>query len=54
MNKNHYTNSGTKINRTFSVNFPSVKLLIKETNSYVLVSGKNVDKAACFKTFMES
>jgi flavin reductase (DIM6/NTAB) family NADH-FMN oxidoreductase RutF len=53
MNKYHYTNGGTKMNRTFSVNFQSAKLLAKETDYCVLVSGKNMDKASCFKTFME-
>jgi flavin reductase (DIM6/NTAB) family NADH-FMN oxidoreductase RutF len=50
MNKNHYTNGGIKMNRTFSVNIPSVKM-VKETDYCGLVSGKNVDKAACFRTF---
>jgi len=54
MNKNHYTNGGIKMNRTFSVNFRSVKLLVKETDYFVLMSGKNVDEAACFEIFMES
>jgi flavin reductase (DIM6/NTAB) family NADH-FMN oxidoreductase RutF len=50
MNKAHYTNSGIKMNGTFSVNLPSAKM-VKETDYCGLVSGKNVDKAACFKTF---
>lgn len=50
MNKAHYTNSGIKKNGTFSVNIPSVKL-VKETDYCGLMSGKSVNKAACFKTF---
>lgn len=40
MNKNHYANGGIKMNRTFSFNFPSVKLLVKETDYCVLMSKK--------------
>lgn len=50
MNKSHYTNAGIKENKTFSVNIPSPKL-VKETDYCGLVSGKNEDKAALFKTF---
>ena len=50
MNKNHYTNQGIKENKTFSVNIPSEKM-VKETDYCGLVSGKNEDKAALFKTF---
>lgn len=50
MNKVHYTNAGIKENGTFSVNIPSVKL-VKETDYCGLVSGKQKDKAVCFKTF---
>jgi flavin reductase (DIM6/NTAB) family NADH-FMN oxidoreductase RutF len=50
MNKNHYTNQGIKENKTFSVNIPSDNM-VKETDYCGLVSGKNKDKAALFKTF---
>jgi flavin reductase (DIM6/NTAB) family NADH-FMN oxidoreductase RutF len=50
MSKMHYTNVGIKENGTFSVNMPSVKM-VKETDYCGLVSGKNLDKAALFKTF---
>ena len=50
MNKNHYTNQGIKENKTFSVNIPSEKT-VKETDYCGLVSGKNKDKTAFFKTF---
>jgi len=48
--KSHYTNSGIKANGTFSVNIPSVKLVI-ETDYCGLVSGKTKDKTNLFKTF---
>ena len=50
MNKTHYTNSGIKANKTFSINIPSTKL-VKETDYCGLVSGKDTDKADLFKTF---
>jgi flavin reductase (DIM6/NTAB) family NADH-FMN oxidoreductase RutF len=50
MNEAYYTNGGIKKNGTFSVNIPSVKM-VKETDYCCLVPGKNVDKAAFFKTF---
>jgi len=50
MNKLHFTNSGIKANKTFSVNIPSTKL-VKETDYCGLVSGKNKNKADMFKTF---
>jgi flavin reductase (DIM6/NTAB) family NADH-FMN oxidoreductase RutF len=50
MNKSHYTNTGIKSNRTFSVNIPSVKM-VKETDNCGLFSGKAKDKSALFKTF---
>jgi flavin reductase (DIM6/NTAB) family NADH-FMN oxidoreductase RutF len=50
MNKLHFTNSGIKANKTFSINIPSTKL-VKETDYCGLVSGKNKNKADMFKTF---
>jgi flavin reductase (DIM6/NTAB) family NADH-FMN oxidoreductase RutF len=50
MNKLHFTNSGIKTNKTFSINIPSTKL-VKETDYCGLVSGKNKNKADMFKTF---
>ncbi len=53
MNKNHYTNQGIKENKTFSVNLPSENL-VKKVDHCGLISGKNDDKAAIFKTFFGS
>jgi flavin reductase (DIM6/NTAB) family NADH-FMN oxidoreductase RutF len=50
MNKLHYTNSGIKVNKTFSVNVPSTKM-VKETDYCGLVSGKVKNKSDMFKTF---
>ena len=50
MNKVHYTNLGIKVNKTFSINIPSTKL-VKETDYCGLVSGKSGNKADLFKTF---
>ncbi len=50
MNKHHYTNAGIKANKTFSINIPSTKM-VKETDYCGLVSGKDRNKAAVFKTF---
>lgn len=50
INKSHYTNSGIKANKTFSINIPSTKL-VKETDYCGLVSGKNKNKADLFKVF---
>jgi len=50
MNKHHYTNTGIKANKTFSINIPSTKL-VKETDYCGLVSGKDKNKASMFKTF---
>ncbi|MBN2120307.1 MAG: flavin reductase family protein [Candidatus Omnitrophica bacterium] len=50
LGKMHYTNSGIKKNRTFSVNIPSEDLL--ELTDYVgIKSGKLVDKSKLFKVF---
>ena len=50
MNKAHYTNAGIKENGTFSVNIPSVEMVI-QTDYFGLVSGKRVDKAKLVQTF---
>lgn len=50
MNKAHHTNAGILENKTFSVNIPSVQI-VKKTDYCGLVSGKNIDKSALFKTF---
>ena len=50
MNKSHYTNSGIKTNKTFSVNIPSVRM-VKQTDYCGLFSGKTKNKTALFKTF---
>jgi flavin reductase (DIM6/NTAB) family NADH-FMN oxidoreductase RutF len=48
--KAHYTNSGIKENKVFSVNVPG-QSLIKETDRCGLVSGKNEDKSKMFEVF---
>lgn len=50
MNKIHYTNTGIKENRTFSVNIPSEDL-VKETDYCGLISGRNEDKGGLFDIF---
>ena len=50
VNKQRYTNSGIKKNKTFSVNLPSEDL-VKETDYCGIKSGKDTDKAALFNTF---
>jgi len=50
MSKEHYSNTGIKENKTFSVNIPSTKM-VKETDYCGLVSGKNIDKATLFTVF---
>ena len=50
MNKAHYTNSGIKANRTFSINIPSSDM-VEKTDYCGLVSGRKYDKAALFETF---
>jgi len=50
MHKSHYTNIGIRENRTFSINFPSVKM-VKETDYCGIVTGKKVDKTKLFDTF---
>jgi flavin reductase (DIM6/NTAB) family NADH-FMN oxidoreductase RutF len=50
MNKRHFTNSGIKANKTFSINIPSTKM-VKETDYCGLVSGKQKSKSDLFITF---
>lgn len=50
MNKAHHTNAGIKEHKTFSVNIPDEKMVVK-TDYCGLVSGKDRDKSALFKTF---
>jgi len=50
LNKVHYTNTGVKENKTFSVNIPSVDMA--EVTDYCgMVSGSKYDKGALFETF---
>ena len=50
INKSHYTNSGIKENKTFSVNIPSQDL-VRETDYCGIMTGKNTDKASLFEVF---
>lgn len=50
MAKPHYTNSGIKQNKAFSVNIPSENLVV-ETDYVGLVSGKKTDKSGVFDIF---
>jgi flavin reductase (DIM6/NTAB) family NADH-FMN oxidoreductase RutF len=50
MNKTHFSNEGIKENKTFSVNIPD-ESLVEKTDHCGLVTGKNKDKSAIFKTF---
>jgi len=50
MNKVHYTNSGIKENKAFSVNIPP-ESLVAETDYCGMVSGKNTDKSSLFDIF---
>ncbi len=50
VNKRHYTGAGIKENGTFSVNIPSTQM-VQVTDYCGLVSGKDIDKSALFKTF---
>jgi flavin reductase (DIM6/NTAB) family NADH-FMN oxidoreductase RutF len=48
--KKAYTLKGIKVNRTFSINIPSIDLVVKA--DYVgIVSGRNVDKSKLFEVF---
>jgi flavin reductase (DIM6/NTAB) family NADH-FMN oxidoreductase RutF len=50
LNKRSATRDAVIQNKTFSVNFPSEKMM-KETDYCGLVSGKNIDKSKIFDTF---
>ncbi len=50
MSKKHYSNTGIKENKTFSVNIPSEDLMVK-TDYCGLVSGEDVDKSGLFDIF---
>ena len=50
LNKVHYTNTGVKENKTFSVNIPSVEMA-EATDYCGMVSGSKYDKRALFETF---
>lgn len=50
MGKAHYTNTGIKENKVFSVNIPSENL-VAETDYVGLVTGKKVDKSTLFEMF---
>ncbi|HEY5527136.1 MAG TPA: flavin reductase family protein [Candidatus Anoxymicrobiaceae bacterium] len=50
MGKSHYTNDGIRENGTFSVNIPTVDMVVK-TDYCGLVSGRKFDKSAVFETF---
>jgi flavin reductase (DIM6/NTAB) family NADH-FMN oxidoreductase RutF len=53
MGKVHYTNTGIRENKEFSVSIPSEKLVI-ETDYVGIVSGKKVDKSGVFDIFYGS
>ena len=50
INRNHYTNTGIKENKTFSINIPSIDE-VKKVDYCGLVSGRDIDKSRLFKTF---
>ena len=50
MNKTHFTNSGIKKNKEFSVNIPNINI-VKKTDYCGIYSGKNVNKSEIFETF---
>ena len=50
LHRSHHSNPGIKLNRTFSINIPSMEL-VEVTDYCGLVSGKNVDKAELFDIF---
>ncbi len=50
INHKHYTNTGIKESKTFSVNIPSLEM-VKRVDYCGLVSGRDVDKSKLFKTF---
>ncbi|MHA2088961.1 MAG: flavin reductase family protein [Promethearchaeota archaeon] len=50
INRKHYTLSGIKEVKGFSINFPD-KSLLEKTDYCGLVSGKNIDKSNIFEVF---
>ena len=50
LGKDHYTNSGIKRNKTFSVNIPSAQM-VKAVDYCGIYSGRKKDKSAIFKIF---
>lgn len=48
--KKAYTLKGIKVNRTFSINIPSIDL-VAEADYVGIVSGRNVDKSKLFEVF---
>jgi flavin reductase (DIM6/NTAB) family NADH-FMN oxidoreductase RutF len=50
LNKLHYSTSGVREHKAFSINIPSASMLT-ETDYCGCVSGKDVDKAKLFHTF---
>jgi flavin reductase (DIM6/NTAB) family NADH-FMN oxidoreductase RutF len=50
MHKSHLTNSGIKVNKSFSVNLPS-EAMVEVTDHCGLVSGNKEDKSKLFRTF---
>jgi flavin reductase (DIM6/NTAB) family NADH-FMN oxidoreductase RutF len=53
MAKSHWSNKGIRANGTFSINMPSVDMMI-ETDHAGLVSGRSADKSKVFETFFGS
>ncbi len=50
LGRHHYTNSGIKLNKTFSVNIPSEEM-VKAVDYCGIYSGHKVDKSEIFQTF---
>lgn len=50
LSKSHYSNSGIRENRTFSICLPSEDLMVK-TDYCGIMTGKKTDKAALFDVF---
>jgi flavin reductase (DIM6/NTAB) family NADH-FMN oxidoreductase RutF len=50
VNRAHYTNSGIRENKTFSINFPSADL-VEKVDYCGLVSGRKTDKSGVFTVF---
>lgn len=50
VNKSHYSITGMRENKTFSINIPTSKMM-KETDYCGLTSGRNTDKSEIFNVF---